>query len=65
MKELKLSIQKGWLNKKALQNAYYITPSLKIQPYCVDYTRGFELLLWWIKGYVSIRILWRGEVINN
>jgi hypothetical protein len=45
---------KGRLSKKSLLNGYYIHPTLKIQPYGKV---GFELVLWWIDMYVSIRII--------
>jgi len=51
---MKITRHKGRISKRRLQNSYYIHPTLKIQPYT---KHGFELVLWWIDFYVSIRII--------
>ena len=51
---MKITIHKGRVIKDRLQNAYYIHPTLKVQPY-LKY--GFELVLWWIDCYISIRVI--------
>lgn len=51
---MKIKFYKGWLNRKALLNGYYLHPTIKLQPY----KRGFELVIWFAKGYVSVMITW-------
>lgn len=57
---MKIRFYKGCKTKKDLLNAYYIHPTLKIQPYG---KWGFELVLWWIKCYVSLRVYWNQDNI--
>lgn len=52
---MKINFYKGYKSKKDLLNAYYLHPTLKYQPY---EEWGFELVLWFWKWYVSIRIQW-------
>lgn len=51
---MRITIHKGIVTKSGLQNSYYIHPTLKLQPY-LGY--GFELVLWWVNAYISIRVL--------
>ena len=51
---MKITIHKGRVTKKRLQNSYYIHPTLKAQHYN---KLGFELVLWWIDMYISIRVI--------
>jgi hypothetical protein len=51
---MKITTHKGRVTKSRLQNAYYLHPTLKIQPYG---EHGFELVLWFIDMYVSIRVI--------
>ena len=54
---MKINFYKGIADNKSLMHSYYIHPTLKIQPYGWK-SGGFELVLWWIKYYISIRITW-------
>ena len=51
---MKITIHKGRVTKYRLKNAYYLHPTLKIQMYM---KRGFELVLWWVDCYISIRVI--------
>lgn len=52
---MKINFYKGKLSKKDLLNSYYLHPTLKLQPYG---KWGFELVLWFINRYCSIRVVY-------
>ena len=55
-KIMRINFYKGKRSAKELYHSYYIHPTLKLQPYG---KAGFELVLWFIKYYVSIRVTYK------